>query len=288
MLCPLSGLSPLGGPDRLIDHEDLDTVSTTMAHEILSYGQVSLSFQDLASIVSSALELTLPPPEYRHIYDLAPKLLDGISDWKYFDPIGIGHFDEDGYCLVDENGFCPPGADVEVRRLDEYSSYGRFHAIIVDDGESGERSERKPTFCRSTKTDSCNFFVMRGCLEYLRVWLDPSLPQRVASMDSTPSMNLEGELYEIVNSRHEITGMYINSFIHAVVKSSLYAWSLFPSFQYGDISKTLEMEDQFRFLKARKGSRHTSRAISAGLRGKELLPALFGDFQCWLSMRPDM
>jgi len=63
--------------------------------------------------------------------------------------------------------------------------------------------------------------------------------------------------------------------------------SLFPSFQYGDIQKTLE-QDQFRFLKARKGSHHTSHVIHLGLRDKGLLPALFADFQCWLSMRPDM
>jgi hypothetical protein len=56
-----------------------------MATEILSYGQVSLSLGNLASIVSSALELTLPPPGYRDIYDFAPKLSDGVSDWEFFD-----------------------------------------------------------------------------------------------------------------------------------------------------------------------------------------------------------
>jgi hypothetical protein len=70
----------------------------------------------------------------------------------------------------------------------------------------------------------------------------------------------------------------MNSFDHS---------SLFLSFQYGDIRKTLE-QDQFRFLKARKGSHYTSRAINAGLRCKGLLPALFADFQCWLSTQPDM
>jgi len=112
---------------------------------------------------------------------------------------------------------------------------------------------------------------MRGCLEYLRAWLDPSLPSRVAFMDSTLSLSLEGELYEIINSRQEIID-------HSC---------LFPSFQYGDIPKTLG-QDQFRFLKARKGSHYTSHTINAGLRGKELLPALYADFQCWLSTRPDI
>lgn len=157
-----------------------------MASEILSYGQVSLSLRNLASIVSSALELSLPPPEYGNIYDLAPKLPDGISDWKYFEPIGIGHFDEDGYCPFDEHDCCPSGRNVQLRRLDEYEYNGRFFGIIIDDEEgSGERLERKQTICRSS-----NFLVMRGCLEYLCIWLDPSLPQRIAFMDSTTSMSL--------------------------------------------------------------------------------------------------
>ena len=217
----------------------------------------------------------MPPPGYRHIHNLAPKLPDGVSDWKYFDPIGIRHFDENGCCPFDENGHCPSGRDVQLRRLDQYNSYGRYYAIIVDDeGGSGERSEEKLSICRSSKTAiDCNFFVGRGCLAYLRVWLDPCLPQRVAFMDSAPSMNLEGELYEI-NSRHEITGTNMCSFIHTIVISSLEKSSLFPSFQYGDIPKTLE-QDQHRFLKVRQGSHNTSRAINAGLRGKELLPALF-------------
>ena len=215
MLCPLCGLNPLGGPTRLIDHEDLETVSTTMASEILTYGQVSLDLQNLASIVSSALELTLPPPEYRDVYDLAPKLPDGVSDWKYFYPIGIGHFDEDGSCPVDEHGRCLSGRYVEMRRLDQYDAYGWFYGVIVDD-EGGARSEEKTTICRSGKAViNCNFFVMDGCLEYLRAWLDPSLPSRVAFMDSAPSLNLEGELYEIINSHHEIRGMNVKSVIRS-------------------------------------------------------------------------
>ena len=110
-----------------------------MAFEILSYGQCSLSLQNLVSIVSSVLQLNLPPPEYGDIYDLAPKLLDGVSDWKYFDAIRIRHFDEDGYCPVDKHGHCPSGRNVVVRHLDEYEYYGQFFAIIIDDeGRSGE------------------------------------------------------------------------------------------------------------------------------------------------------
>ena len=218
MLCPLSGINPLGGPNHIIDQEDLETVSTAMASEILTYGQVSMDLQNLTSIVSSALELTLPPPEDRTAtycdYDHCPKLPDGVSDWEYFYPIGIGHFDEDGCCPVDEDGRCPSGRYVQMRRIDEYNSYGRFYGVIVDD-EGEERSEWKTTYCSLGSIENGmsrgNFFVLRGCLEYLRAWLDPSLPSRVAFMDSAPSMSLEGELYEIFNSHHEIICMNVKS-----------------------------------------------------------------------------
>jgi hypothetical protein len=67
-----------GGPSLLIDHEALSTISTTMAFEILSYEQlhVSLSLEDLTSVVSSALELTLPLRRDRGMYDRAPNLPD--------------------------------------------------------------------------------------------------------------------------------------------------------------------------------------------------------------------
>ena len=294
MLCLLSGLHPLGGPSRLIDHEDLDIVSTTMASEILSYGQVSFSLEDLTSIVSSALELTLPPPEYRDIYDFAPKLPDGISDGIYFDCVAIGHFDEDGECPSDIHDCCYSGRDIEVRHIDHYDYNGRFYGIVVDDPDAEDGSRVRIidglTYCKVRETPiNFNFFVMRRCLEYLRAWLDPSLPPRVAFLDSTPSMSLEGELYEIVNSRHETRGTTMNSFVYEVLKSSLDDSCLIPSIQYGDITKTSEPDyEQLRFMNARKGSQHTSHAINTGLRGNKLLPAIYGDFQCWLSMRLDV
>ena len=206
--CILSALSPLGGPGGLIDHKDLDIVSAKMASEILSYKQVYLSLEDLTSIISSALELTLPPEDY-FLYDRALNFPDGFSDWEYFDCVGIGHF-EDQYkgCFIDgRGGVCPSGRDVQVRRINQYDHYGYFYGVIVDDPDaqdgSGVRTEDEASFCGVL---NCSFFIMRGCLEYLRAWLDPSLPQRLAFLDSAPSMTLEGELYEIVNSRHEPRG----------------------------------------------------------------------------------
>ncbi|KDR67001.1 hypothetical protein GALMADRAFT_216689 [Galerina marginata CBS 339.88] len=211
--------------------------------------------------------------EHKYVYGLTRELPEGISDWEYFDCIGIGHFNVNGFCPIDEDGRSPSGRDVEIRRLDQYDAYGWFYGVLVDNEEgTGMRSEQMCTVCRAnTAVPNCNFFVMRGCLEYLRHWLDPSLPPRVAFMETSPSMSLEGELYEIVNSHDEIRDRS----------------NLFPSIRYGDIPKALE-QDQFRFLNARKGSRHISCAINKGLRNKELLPALFSDFQCWLTMRPDI
>lgn len=203
MLCPLSGLSAFGGPIDLVGNEDIDTmVPTEMASEIISYGEISLSLEDLASIILNTLEMTLPPPEDRGIQD-ALKLPDGVSDWEYFHPIAIGHFDPP--LLFEKRGDHPSGRDIQIRRLTEYDGYGKFLAHIVKDEGGGERTVEDSTMCSPDR----NVFVLKGCLEYLRVWLDPSLPQRVAFMDSAPSMSLEGELYEILNSRHESRGMIV-------------------------------------------------------------------------------
>jgi hypothetical protein len=153
----------------------------------------------------NALEMTLPLPEDRGIQD-ALRLPDGVSDWEYFHPIAIGHFGDDGICPVDERGRYPSGRDVQIRRFKEYYGNEVFLSFFVEDGGGGERTVEEATLCST----GCNLFVLQGCLEYLRVWLDPSLPQRVAFMDSAPSMSLEGELYEILNSRHERRGMIAN------------------------------------------------------------------------------
>ena len=216
-VCLLSGLSVSDGPRGLIDHDDLETISTSMASEILSYEHVSLSLENLTAIVSNALQLTLPPREVRDVYDRAPNMPDGVSDWGDFGIIGIGHFDENGHCCHGshwprelEHSCSPSGRDVQVRRLDEYIDYGIFDGVVVDDPDakdgSGLRTMKVPSSCGSTG-GYCNFFVKRSCLEYLRAWLDRSLPQRVAFLDSAPSMALEGELYEIINSRPGMRGM---------------------------------------------------------------------------------
>ena len=84
----------------------------TMSNEIVSYGEVTLSHENLTFIVSSALALTLLPKEIV-FYDRSPKLPEGVSDWQYFCCIGIGHFDESiGACVSDEEGRSPPGGDI--------------------------------------------------------------------------------------------------------------------------------------------------------------------------------
>jgi hypothetical protein len=180
-----------------------------MASEIRSYQQSSLNLEELTSIVSDALQLTLPP---RAIFDRAPNLPVGISDWEYFHCIAIGHFDQpaDGSAYADENGRSPSGRNVQIRRVSQYEYHGKFFSILVDDPDapdgSGLREEDDYTYL-GTAANNCNFFVIRGCLEYLRAWLDPTLPERVAFMDSAPSMTLEGELYEIVNAGPGQRGM---------------------------------------------------------------------------------
>lgn len=209
MLCPLCALDPLQGPHTLIETNDLVPISEEMASEIVSYGEVSLSLAELTYILSSALTLTLPPPERPWNYNLAPKLPDGISDWEDDAVIGIGYFDQEGHLgPIEVNGRCRSGIDVETRRLGDFDGYGYFYAFVIEDEDEEEREESWYTCCSSV----CGwpFFVLRTCLEYLRVWLDPHLPPRIAFMDSAPTMSLEGELYEILNTRIEERGKRSN------------------------------------------------------------------------------
>lgn len=48
----MSCLNPLGGPITLVGNEDIGTtVPNEMASEVISYGEISLSLEDLASII---------------------------------------------------------------------------------------------------------------------------------------------------------------------------------------------------------------------------------------------
>lgn len=63
--------------------------------------------------------------------------------------------------------------------------------------------------------------------------------------------------------------------------------ALLPCLDYGGIQKSLEQWQSF-YMPCRRGTKHVSRAIDAGLRGANLIPALLRDCRVWMFMRPDM
>lgn len=62
---------------------------------------------------------------------------------------------------------------------------------------------------------------------------------------------------------------------------------LLPLINYDGIESSLN-QWQSCFIFCRRGVKHLSGAIAAGLRGKELIPALLQDCRAWMFMRPDM
>lgn len=205
MLCPLSALDPNQGPKTLIDEPDLKDVASEMALEILSYDVCSLDFDELTSILSSALSLTLSPPEGGLTDNPVHKLPDGIFKWEDDGVLGIAYWDRDQILDLDPlmvNDRCRSGLGVETRLLGGHDGYGYFYSIIVG-GEDGEEKGWVDRFTCCSDNRGWPFFVLRTCFQYLSVWLDPHLPPRIAFKDSAPTMSLEGELYEILNTRNE-------------------------------------------------------------------------------------
>ena len=68
-------------------------------------------------------------------------------------------------------------------------------------------------------------------------------------------------------------------------EGSLY--TVLSPLNYGDVLPDLWYDRDY-FLTYRKGTEHVSRAISSGLRGTELVPALLKDCQSWVFTRPDV
>lgn len=62
---------------------------------------------------------------------------------------------------------------------------------------------------------------------------------------------------------------------------------LVPEIDYQGIEASLEQWQDF-FMPCRRGTKHVARAIEAGLREVELIPAILQDCRAWMFMRPDM
>ena len=61
---------------------------------------------------------------------------------------------------------------------------------------------------------------------------------------------------------------------------------LLQEIDYDGIEDTVE-QWQDHFIPGRRGAKHLAKAIVAGLRGAELIPAVLRDCRAWMFMRPD-
>lgn len=71
------------------------------------------------------------------------------------------------------------------------------------------------------------------------------------------------------------------------LRSSGYGGTL-PEMEYDDIEDSLDQCQDFIFPHCWKTGRHTALAIEAGMRGKDLLPAIMRDSRAWMFMRPNV
>lgn len=67
--------------------------------------------------------------------------------------------------------------------------------------------------------------------------------------------------------------------------------ALLPCLEYDGIEASLCIGFDYMqswFLPCRRGGKSVVKAIDAGLRGAQLIPALLRDCRIWMFMRPDM
>ncbi|KAJ8454116.1 hypothetical protein ONZ45_g19430 [Pleurotus djamor] len=189
--------------------------------------------------------------------------------------IAIGHWDDDGdgiYQTIGDRIVVPTGRNVQVHIVDDPSSSGAHFSRIFCAETRLCIKEHASLYCNAYGEDSACFAMHESCYHYLRSWVEPHLlPPRTRI--ANPPLTFGEELYEIFNSRTEIRKFY---------KGYL------PCIDYG--ISAAGMEDQYRDYFShvrRKGSQRIAQAISAGLRGYELIPAIKLDFRVWTYMSPD-
>jgi hypothetical protein len=81
------------------------------------------------------------------------------------------------------------------------------------DGEPGERIRSNA----SAHFGSENFFCLRSPYLYLQAWVDRgSLPPRQTAFPLERDMSFEGELFEIINTHHDMRSMQFHLKIECI------------------------------------------------------------------------
>ncbi|KAI0047357.1 hypothetical protein FA95DRAFT_1606155 [Auriscalpium vulgare] len=190
--------------------------------------------------------------------------------WEGFvGSIAIGHFNKDGpklwrYDQATGVSLCRDGRDVQVR-LGQIHTVEFGHFTVLNNGE--EEGAEEELDDEPFTTEAPNFAIHEGCYRCLQSWL------RVSGRPIN-GLSFPGELYELVNSR-----------LHQIDSPT----GLLPGLLYAGMRDTLDEGVQNSVLgNMQPGGTHTTHAIKAGLRGKDLMPAIVEDFKGWRFMRPDV
>ncbi|KAJ8518171.1 hypothetical protein ONZ45_g4731 [Pleurotus djamor] len=187
--------------------------------------------------------------------------------------VAIGHWDDDGEGIyqIDGDIIFPTGRNAKVYIVDGPSSSGAYFSQVFSPETRACVKENAGLYCNAYADNPC-FALHESCYHYLRSWLQPHLLTPATRVADAP-LTFDEELYEIVNSRKELRMFY---------KSYL------PCIDYGVAAAGMEdqYQDFFSYVR-RKGSKAIARAISAGLRGYDLIPAILLDFRVWIYASTD-
>ncbi|KAH9896786.1 hypothetical protein C8Q73DRAFT_789105 [Cubamyces lactineus] len=269
-VCFLCGIRPEGGPFWWCSNKE--EAARQITNELLEAQSTELPLEEILSMLLK-------------IFDM--DRLDLVGDYGStvhfpFESgiIGIGHFGDDGGyrpCAHHGRPLHPTGDDVQIRRVCNSVGGGLFTYLIDFEGGKPVIIPQVTTNCDtlyySDDSPSCNIWVHVACWNYAQDWLDCPLPPRTGRGGNP--LTFAGELYELVGSRNE---------------RQVDARASLPCVDYGGTLDAYMDKNQWQdyILGCRKGVRHLARALGAGLRDEQLIPAILKDSNWWMFCRPDI
>ncbi|KAH8826286.1 hypothetical protein DL96DRAFT_1556781 [Flagelloscypha sp. PMI_526] len=244
----ITGVSTNGGPDSFLEGEE--------EREELADGLAD-------KILAAALFPNLPrKPELKQI------LIDAlfcVSDDAGEDKVP---FPDSSECTPDvvigKFGEDEGDETVSIRFCEGYDAYGGFDRMR--DGDGQWRDENTPL-------NNAGFpFMDSRCWYYIHAW---------ASLPRDSDKSLEQRLYETFTDDLDVG---TNGISHKLDYGLMgFMWGQFQD----SFLENCKIEDALEYL-CLDTAPTLSAAISQGLRGKDIAPALFSDFQAWIFETPDL
>ncbi|KAK6978189.1 hypothetical protein R3P38DRAFT_3119918, partial [Favolaschia claudopus] len=160
---------------------------------------------------------------------------------------------------------------VELRRVENYNyDTGWWETLVIERENGKDVRIQELTHCGERK--GLPFFCWERPYIYFKNWLRSS-SMSIAKLDDAAFAE---RFFRVIDSDHD-------NCLHRHQSHAL------PCISYGEIEKTqYDGEIQELLRAARTGSTNIVTAIAAGLRGRDLWPALANDFGAWMITRPDI